>query len=514
MAAIAESEVFESGDEDEESRVLWQIMMIEEAAREAAARQRAEAANTAKAAMETTETKESTEPAETPESTETQSSTEAPAEFAETPETAEAVESTEESTQAAEVAVAEVAVVEVAVAETATEESAKEESAESSAEVESAETKSAEAEKAEAESAEAERVVVGGAEAESAVAEVESAVVVTPTATAIVSDTGATAIAPAPSAETAESLNAPSSSSNGGGVGGGIRKSTSASGLFSLESATGTTPNSDTVTPVSTSTGAAPHKDAARAANSGGTISKSTSTGALSSLISARSFRIRGKSSGGGLPFLPALTVPESDPAASADHGPLSCSALPLRSPDCPQRGHRPPAHALPSLLKMQHTIPNPIRLVPIPNHHLSSPWLLCIVLCFASAHAQAPAKPTKAQIKAELQKMANAITKKFPQYAKYAKDINKYIGLALNSKYDFTALSDATLLLPSDTEAEALAKKVPVNKANIPRIYNITAYHIIRKKYTVPALKVLKKSQPIGTQLKQAMYKVSQQKW
>ncbi|CAI5929336.1 unnamed protein product [Closterium sp. NIES-64] len=341
MAAIAESEVFESGDEDEESRVLWQIMMIEEAAREAAARQRAEAANTAEAAMETTETKESTEPAETPESTETQSSTEAPAEFAETPETAEAVESTEESTQAAEVAVAEVAVAEVAVAETATEESAKEESAESSAEVESAETKSAEAEKAEAESAEAERVVVGGAEAESAVA--ESAVVVTPTATAIVSDTGATAIAPAPSAETAESLNAPSSSSNGGGVGGGIRKSTSASGLFSLESATGTTPNSDTVTPVSTSTGAAPHKDAARAANSGGTISKSTSTGALSSLISARSFRIRGKSSGGGLPFLPALTVPESDPAASADHGPLSCSALPSAAPTAPSGGIAPP---------------------------------------------------------------------------------------------------------------------------------------------------------------------------
>ncbi|CAI5510475.1 unnamed protein product [Closterium sp. Naga37s-1] len=133
---------------------------------------------------------------------------------------------------------------------------------------------------------------------------------------------------------------------------------------------------------------------------------------------------------------------------------------------------------------------------------------LLCIVLCFASAHAQA--KPTKAQIKAELQNMANTITKKYPQYAKYAKDINKYIGLALNSKYDFTALSDATLLLPSDTEA--LAKKVPANSAIIPKIYNITAYHIIRKKYTVPALKVLKKSQPLGTQLKQAMYKVSVQ--
>ncbi|CAI5458457.1 unnamed protein product [Closterium sp. Yama58-4] len=121
-------------------------------------------------------------------------------------------------------------------------------------------------------------------------------------------------------------------------------------------------------------------------------------------------------------------------------------------------------------------------------------------------------AKPTKAQIKAELQNMANAISKKYPQYSKYAKDINKYIGLALNSKYDFTALSDATLLLPSDTEAQALAKKVPANNKNIPKIYNITAYHIIRKKNTVPALKVLKKSQPLGTQLKQAMYKVSVQ--
>ncbi|GJP76350.1 hypothetical protein CLOP_g6808 [Closterium sp. NIES-67] len=138
---------------------------------------------------------------------------------------------------------------------------------------------------------------------------------------------------------------------------------------------------------------------------------------------------------------------------------------------------------------------------------------LLCVVLCFAAtAHAQAAAKPTKAQIKAELRNMANNITKNYPQYAKYAKDINKYIGLALNSKYDFTALSDATLLLPSDTEVQALAKKVPATSSNIPKIYNITAYHIILKKYTVPALTVLKKSQPLGTQLKQAIYKVSVQ--
>ncbi|CAI5510697.1 unnamed protein product [Closterium sp. Naga37s-1] len=326
MAAIAESEVFESGDEDEESRLLWQIMMIEEAAREAAARQRAEAAITADAAMETRETRESTEPAETLESTETQSPSEAPAEFTEPPETAEAVESTEESTQAAEVAMAEVAMAEVAMAETAMAETAAEECANEESAEKSAET----------ESADAERAVAGGTEA-------ESTVVVTPTAADIFSDTDVTAVAAAPNAETAESANAPGSSSSGGGFGGGgIRKSTSTGGLFSLDSATGTTPSSGTVTPVSASAGAAPHKETARAANSGGIISKSTSTGALSSLISARSFRIRGKSSAGGLPFLPALTVPESD-SASADHGPLSCSALPSAAAAAPSGSIAPP---------------------------------------------------------------------------------------------------------------------------------------------------------------------------
>ncbi|GJP72813.1 hypothetical protein CLOP_g3569, partial [Closterium sp. NIES-67] len=77
-----------------------------------------------------------------------------------------------------------------------------------------------------------------------------------------------------------------------------------------------------------------------------------------------------------------------------------------------------------------------------------------------------------------------------------------------LNSKYDFSALADAIILLPSNTEAEALAKKLPAKSSNIPTIYNITAYHIIRGKFTVPQLKSLKKSQPVGTQLKQALYK------
>ncbi|GJP51472.1 hypothetical protein CLOM_g10639 [Closterium sp. NIES-68] len=136
----------------------------------------------------------------------------------------------------------------------------------------------------------------------------------------------------------------------------------------------------------------------------------------------------------------------------------------------------------------------------------------ICIALCIAGANAQAKPKPTKAQLKAELNNMATNITKRYPEYAKYAKDINKYIGLALNSKYDFSALSDATILLPSNTEAEALAKKLPAKSSNIPTIYNITAYHIIRGKFTVPQLKSLKKSQPVGTQLKQALYKVSPQ--
>ncbi|GJP45228.1 hypothetical protein CLOM_g4645 [Closterium sp. NIES-68] len=137
---------------------------------------------------------------------------------------------------------------------------------------------------------------------------------------------------------------------------------------------------------------------------------------------------------------------------------------------------------------------------------------LLCIALCVAGANAQAKAKPTKAQLKAELNKMASTITKRYPQYAKYAKDISKYIGLALNSKYDFSALADATILLPSNTEAEALAKKLPVKSSNIPTIYNITAYHIIAKKLTVPNFKAFKKGQPLRTQLKQALYKISAQ--
>ncbi|CAI5493488.1 unnamed protein product [Closterium sp. Naga37s-1] len=139
---------------------------------------------------------------------------------------------------------------------------------------------------------------------------------------------------------------------------------------------------------------------------------------------------------------------------------------------------------------------------------------VICVALCMAGARAQAtpPPKPTKAQLKAELNNMATNITKRYPQYAKYAKDMNRYIGLVLNSKYDFSALADATILLPSDTEAQALAKKLPVTSSNIPIIYNITAYHILPRKQTVPQLNSLKKSQPLATQLKQAIYKVSPQ--
>ncbi|CAI5477391.1 unnamed protein product [Closterium sp. Yama58-4] len=137
---------------------------------------------------------------------------------------------------------------------------------------------------------------------------------------------------------------------------------------------------------------------------------------------------------------------------------------------------------------------------------------IICIALCIAGASAQAKPKPTKAQLKAELKKMATTITKRYPQYAKYAKDINKYIGLALNSKYDFSALADATILLPNNTEAQALAKKIPAKNSNIPIIYNITAYHIIARKLTVPNMRAFKKGQPLRTQLKQPLYKSSLQ--
>eukprot|EP00475_Leptophrys_vorax_P019387 TRINITY_DN2646_c0_g2_i3.p2 TRINITY_DN2646_c0_g2~~TRINITY_DN2646_c0_g2_i3.p2 ORF type:complete len:159 (-),score=12.36 TRINITY_DN2646_c0_g2_i3:237-713(-) len=104
---------------------------------------------------------------------------------------------------------------------------------------------------------------------------------------------------------------------------------------------------------------------------------------------------------------------------------------------------------------------------------------------------------------------MAGNISKKYPAYAQYANDIRKYINLALSSKYDFSALRDASILIPSAKAAQDLNKKVPANSKNIPKLYNITAYQIISKKYSVPQLRSFVNGQRLGTQLRQPLFKI-----
>ncbi|GJP43800.1 hypothetical protein CLOM_g6298 [Closterium sp. NIES-68] len=135
---------------------------------------------------------------------------------------------------------------------------------------------------------------------------------------------------------------------------------------------------------------------------------------------------------------------------------------------------------------------------------------LLSLLLLTSSAAAARRPPPTKAQIKAEVTRMAKRLVQRYPQYSKFSKDFNKYVSLALNSKYNFSALADATLLIPSNTAAEALSKKLPLTSKNIPKAYNVSAYHIIAKRFTLPKLKAMRAGQPLPTQLRQALYKLT----
>ncbi|GJP49719.1 hypothetical protein CLOM_g8897 [Closterium sp. NIES-68] len=55
-----------------------------------------------------------------------------------------------------------------------------------------------------------------------------------------------------------------------------------------------------------------------------------------------------------------------------------------------------------------------------------------------------------------------------------------------VNSRYDLSALRDASILIPNNAQAEALAKRIPAKSSSIPTVYNITAFHILRKRMTV----------------------------
>ncbi|CAI5997630.1 unnamed protein product [Closterium sp. NIES-64] len=141
---------------------------------------------------------------------------------------------------------------------------------------------------------------------------------------------------------------------------------------------------------------------------------------------------------------------------------------------------------------------------------HLLPLLLFLLLLLASSASAARRPPPSKAQIKAEVSRMAKRLLQRYPQYSKFSKDFNKYVNLAMNSKYNFSALADATLLIPSNTAAEALSKRLPLTTKNIPRAYNVTAYHIIAKRFILPKIKAMRAGQPLPTQLRQALYKLT----
>eukprot|EP00475_Leptophrys_vorax_P026427 TRINITY_DN37282_c0_g1_i2.p1 TRINITY_DN37282_c0_g1~~TRINITY_DN37282_c0_g1_i2.p1 ORF type:complete len:207 (+),score=20.04 TRINITY_DN37282_c0_g1_i2:122-742(+) len=122
---------------------------------------------------------------------------------------------------------------------------------------------------------------------------------------------------------------------------------------------------------------------------------------------------------------------------------------------------------------------------------------LVALLLCASTATSSAarllaakpqqPAKPTDAQIKAEVQNAARNITAKFPSYSKFAAVMKQSVNL---KGYNVSALRDATILAPNNDAMTALMQKIPMTQANLPKAYNITAFHVITKKYALPALK------------------------
>ncbi|CAI5480298.1 unnamed protein product [Closterium sp. Yama58-4] len=81
---------------------------------------------------------------------------------------------------------------------------------------------------------------------------------------------------------------------------------------------------------------------------------------------------------------------------------------------------------------------------------------------------------------------------------------------LAVNSKYDLSALRDASILIPNNVQAEALAKRIPAKSSSVPTLYNITAFHILRRRMTLPQMRQVKLRTAIGTQLRQPLFKMT----
>ncbi|GJP29402.1 hypothetical protein CLOM_g16670 [Closterium sp. NIES-68] len=119
------------------------------------------------------------------------------------------------------------------------------------------------------------------------------------------------------------------------------------------------------------------------------------------------------------------------------------------------------------------------------------------------SPTAKATPPPTRTQLRAELKKLSATITKKYPKYSKYSTQVNKAINVALNSKYDLTALKNCTILLMSDVVADKLSLRFKGKKLSSDTAYNLTAVQIIATRYTLPQLQAIKKGTLLPTQLK-----------
>ncbi|CAI5484884.1 unnamed protein product [Closterium sp. Yama58-4] len=110
---------------------------------------------------------------------------------------------------------------------------------------------------------------------------------------------------------------------------------------------------------------------------------------------------------------------------------------------------------------------------------------------------------PTKTQLRAELKKLSATITAKYPKYSKYSTQVNKAINVALNSKYNLTALQSATILLMSDVVADRLSLRFKGKKLSNDAAYNLTAVQIIATRLQIADLQAIKKGQLLPTQLK-----------
>ncbi|CAI5495827.1 unnamed protein product [Closterium sp. Naga37s-1] len=117
---------------------------------------------------------------------------------------------------------------------------------------------------------------------------------------------------------------------------------------------------------------------------------------------------------------------------------------------------------------------------------------VMCVAAACVPTSCAQPPPPTKAQLR-------------------YAQDATKYINLALNYKYDLSALRDASILIPNNVQADALAKRSPAKEQQRPpTLYNITAFHILRRRMTLPQMRQVKLRTAIGTQLRQPLFKMT----